>query len=172
MPIIIITTQATQRGVLANELSYLCACLSKQANPKKLLNYFEDTSFTDGFIFNNVNLDPAFNLLRIYGYALRLVTCDLDLIRNVTYIIDWANVCECGYYIKSFDPCKMSDNALNAMLELGIVKPSSQNINWCDIDCNWTKNGFTRFTAHNGTQELMIDYLMCVDLFQTFLSKI
>ena len=153
---------------MANELSYLLVCLSKQANPKKSLNYFEDTSFNDDFIFNNVNLDPAYNLLRVYAYALRLVTCDIDLIRNVTYIVDWANVCECGYYITSVDPCKMSDNALNAMIELGIVKPNCQNVNWNNIDCNWNKNGFTRSTAHNGTQELMIDYLMCVFIYSSY----
>ena len=44
------------------------------------------------------------------------------------------------------------------MLELGIVKPNCQNV-------NSNKNGFTRFTAQNGTQEFMIDYSMCVFIY-------
>ena len=75
------------------------------------------------------------------------------------YLTDWANLCEYGYYSSSIDPCKYAKRALKGMLNLGIRPKNNVQVD-TDFYVNWNKNGFTRFTAHNGTIELLNDYLM------------
>ena len=61
------------------------------------MNYFEDTSFNDGFIFNNVNLDPVFNLLRVYAYAAHSGTQEL----MIDYLM-YVNIFTLCYFLLLF----------------------------------------------------------------------
>ena len=89
------------------------------------------------------------------------MTTEFDIIRNAVYITDWANICESGYYSKSVDACKYAKRALQGMLNLGIRKKPNVDVQ-TSFQVFWNKHGFTRFTAHNGTIELLNDYLMYV----------
>ena len=81
---------------------------------------------------------------------------DLELIQFVTHLADFANYCECGCYIPNVNPSELALNALHACLQLGLSgKPFDT-----PFRVDFTKYGFTRFTVHNGTIELLNDLLM------------
>ena len=86
---------------------------------------------------------------------------NIDIIKHVVYITDWANICESGYFSKYVNICKYPLNALTGMLYLGIRKKGNANVN-TSFHVFWNKYGFTRFTAHNGTHELFNDYLFMI----------
>ena len=90
---------------------------------------------------------------------MRLVTSDFDTIRNVVCITDWANICESGYYASTVDGSKYATRALKGMLNLGVRFKKNVRVR-TEFDVNWNMFDFTRFTAHNGTVELLNDYLM------------
>ena len=93
-------------------------------------------------------------LYSVYPYALRLVTTDFDTIRNAVYITDRANICESGYYASTVNGSKYATRALKGMLNLDNRSKSNVRVH-TQFNVNWNKFGFTSFTAHNGTVELL-----------------
>ena len=136
-----------------------------------------------------------------------LICDNYQTVKNVTWIVDWANYCNAGYMSRTYDCTQSSNLAMMGMTSLGTTKTNvygnktnstttvttlktpistettvATNKNTDDDSdfevssdddskeeqkqiINLVKEGFSRFTIHNGCKEMGYDALMLVTFF-------
>ena len=98
---------------------------------------------------------------------MRDIAIDIDIIHF------WKMKCNSGYLSYFDEPMNEGIDAMEAYKRIG-VKPrdgddpdndDDSKFNYSFSETNFTPNGTTRYTAHNGTLELATDYKLYVTIF-------